>query len=95
MPEVRFHIRWPDGREEACYSPSTVIREHFAVGDSYPVAEFAERATAALDAASERVRTRFGMGCAQAMNQAASLERTARTFADQPDATVIVTRLEP
>ncbi len=27
MPEMRFVIAWPDGREETCYSPSLVIRD--------------------------------------------------------------------
>ena len=95
MPEMRFHIRWPDGREESCYSPSTIVAEHLAAGTDYPLADFVARATAALDAASERVRARFGMGCAQAMNQAAAIRRAAREFADWPGATVRVERFEP
>ena len=27
MPETWFHIRWPDGSEERCYSPSRVIKD--------------------------------------------------------------------
>ena len=40
MPEMLFHIRWPDGATEQCYSPSLVIKDHLAVGTSYDVAEF-------------------------------------------------------
>ena len=29
MPELRFVLRWPDGTWETCYSPSTVVRDHF------------------------------------------------------------------
>ena len=32
MPEMRFHIRWPDGTLESCYSPSLVIKELFGAG---------------------------------------------------------------
>ncbi len=35
MPEMRFQIRWPDGADETCYSPSLVIKDHLAVGVSY------------------------------------------------------------
>lgn len=95
MPEMRFHVRWPDGREEVCYSPSTVITEHFQPGATYLIAEFGEKARVALDAASERVRQRFGMGCAQAMNQADAIERSVASFSETPEATVTVTRFEP
>jgi uncharacterized repeat protein (TIGR04042 family) len=32
MPEMRFVIRWPDGRRESCYSPSLVIRDFLRGG---------------------------------------------------------------
>ena len=32
---MRFHIRWPDGRSESCYSPSLVIKDYFVVGTDY------------------------------------------------------------
>ena len=38
MPEVLFKVRWPDGAIETCYSPSTVIRDFYAGGRSYPLA---------------------------------------------------------
>ena len=40
MPEMHFQVRWPDGREDHCYSPSLVVREHLQVGDSYPLPDF-------------------------------------------------------
>ena len=48
MPEMRFDIRWPDGAIEQCYSPSLVIRDHLAVGQTYSVREFLRRSRAAL-----------------------------------------------
>ncbi|MBV1832322.1 MSMEG_0570 family nitrogen starvation response protein, partial [Komagataeibacter sp. AV436] len=55
MPEMTFRVRWPDGQETDCYSPSLVIRDHFTPGQDYPVREFLEKADTALTDASERV----------------------------------------
>lgn len=78
MPEVIFHIRWPDGTEERCYSPSTVISQHLSAGQSYPLAEFVSRARAGLTAASDRVAAKYGFACSSAMDQLARIEATAR-----------------
>ena len=56
MPEMHFRIRWPDGTSETCYSPSLVIKDYFAVGATYPLADFLERSRTALNIASERVQ---------------------------------------
>jgi uncharacterized repeat protein (TIGR04042 family) len=56
MPEMRFHIRWPDGRSETCYSPSLVIKDYFSVGTAYRLADFLERSRIALGIASDRVQ---------------------------------------
>ena len=77
MPEMRFHIRWPDGTREACYSPSLVIKDHLAVGRDYPVAAFVSLSRLALGIASERVRTRYGFPCGRAQAQLARIEATA------------------
>ena len=52
MPEVHFTIRWPDGLEERCYSPSTAIREYLAAGKTYPLPDFLDRARAGLKLAA-------------------------------------------
>jgi uncharacterized repeat protein (TIGR04042 family) len=95
MPEMRFIVRWPDGEIERCYSPSTVVRDALEPGRDYPVSEFLESARAALEVANERVRARFGMGCAQAVNQITLLESRAADFAGQPGALVRVEGFEP
>jgi uncharacterized repeat protein (TIGR04042 family) len=77
MPEMRFHIRWPDGSRDACYSPSLVIKDHLAVGQDYPVAEFVALSRLALGIASERVRARYGFPCGRAQAQLARIEATA------------------
>lgn len=78
MPEMRFHIRWPDGSRDACYSPSLVIKDHLAVGQDYTVDEFVSLSCLALGIASERVRARFGFPCGRAQAQIARIEETAR-----------------
>lgn len=77
MPEVIWTIRWPDGREQACYSPSTILARHFRVGEAVPVPEFRTRARAALQAASDRVAAVHGHPCSRAAAQIAVLERMA------------------
>ena len=83
MPEATFRIRWPDGREESCYSPSTVIFDHLAAGETYTVSEFLERTRKALDLAALRVEAKFGYRCTSADAQAATIATTARKF--QPE----------
>ena len=78
MPEMRFHIRWPDGSREACYSPSLVIKDHLAVGQDYSIDEFVELSRLALSIASERVRARYGFPCGRAQAQLARIEEAAR-----------------
>jgi uncharacterized repeat protein (TIGR04042 family) len=80
MPEMRFDIRWPDGAIEQCYSPSLVIRDHLAVGETYGVQEFLQRSRIALTIASERVQEKYGFACSRAMGQLARLESAAGRF---------------
>ncbi len=95
MPEMWFHIRWPDGAQEACYSPSTIVAEAFELGRAYPLATFVEISRTALIAASDRVRARYGRPCSLAMGQLARIEATAKRQAATagPDAQVIVEAL--
>ena len=90
MPEMRFRIRWPDGTPETCYSPSLVIKEYFAVGTDYALADFLERSRAALHIASDRVKAKYGMSCSRALAQLARIETAGGAFADTPDARVVV-----
>lgn len=94
MPEMRFRVRWPDQSESDCYSPSRVIKDFFAPGESYAVAEFVARSARALRIAGERVRQKYGMGCGHAAAQLAEIERIAARFADQPGALVEVHSFE-
>jgi uncharacterized repeat protein (TIGR04042 family) len=94
MPEMLFHIRWPDGTAEQCYSPSLVIREHLAVGTTYEVAEFLRRSRTALTIASDRVEAKYGFACSRAMGQLARLEAAARRFNAAADGGVTITSFQ-
>jgi uncharacterized repeat protein (TIGR04042 family) len=94
MPEVRFHVRWPDDRSEACYSPSSAIKQVFAAGERYRLSDFMARAEAGLTRASERVREVHGHPCSRAAAQLQRLRATATTFADHSDAHVTVERID-
>ena len=94
MPEMHFCIRWPDGTEEVCYSPSRVVRLHFDAGESYALDDFLARSRAALTVASDRVRAKYGMPCARALGQLARIEAVGLAFAGTPDARVAVDRFE-
>jgi uncharacterized repeat protein (TIGR04042 family) len=86
MTETTFRIRWPDGQIENCYSPSTVVHEHFAAGETYRLDDFLARSQRALDAAALRVRQKYGFRCGIADAQAARIAATAKGF--QPGAAV-------
>ncbi|HEX4190496.1 MAG TPA: MSMEG_0570 family nitrogen starvation response protein [Marmoricola sp.] len=86
-------VRWPDGTEHDCYSPSLVMHDYLAVGEDYTVADFVERTTTALDEASARVQARFGFACTSAAASIAVVRRTAATFS--PQESVRVLRMHP
>jgi len=94
MPEMHFRIRWPDGTEEVCYSPSRVIKDHLVPGETYALADFLARSRAALTLASERVKARYGVPCGRALGQLARIEAVGLTFAGTPDARVAVDGFE-
>ena len=94
MPEMRFRIRWPDGATEACYSPSLVITEFFAPGESYALGDFLQRSRSALNIASERVEAKYGYACSRAMAQLTRIETVAKTFSAVAEARVIVEAFE-
>ena len=94
MPAMHFHLRWPDGHQTRCYSPSLVIKDYFEPGAAYPLGDFMQRVGEALHIASERVRAKYGFACSMAMDQLAQIEQLAAPFAGQSEAQVAVTRFE-
>jgi uncharacterized repeat protein (TIGR04042 family) len=89
MPAMHFNLRWPDARETRCYSPSLVIKDHFAPGVRYPLPQFMSEVRSALHTASERVRARFGFACSMALDQLAEIERIAAAFDEHCEVEVI------
>jgi uncharacterized repeat protein (TIGR04042 family) len=85
MPAMHFNLRWPDARETRCYSPSLVIKEHFAPGARYALAEFVPEVRTALNVASERVRAKFGFACSMALDQLAEIEAIAAHFDERAE----------
>ncbi len=77
MPEMHLDIRWPDGTESCCYSPSSVIERYFTPGQRYSLEEFLRRAREALTIASERVRDKYGYYCTAASAQLDDIEAHA------------------
>lgn len=95
MPEMHFTVRWPDGSEMRCYSPSLVVREYLEVGRSYPLADFLARSRTMLGIGSERVRAKYGYYCTAAMEQLAALETQAGTHDPASAVTVVHFELPP
>jgi uncharacterized repeat protein (TIGR04042 family) len=83
MPEVVFTIQFPDGMTKECYSPSTIVLNHFRQGEEMSVTEFVARSREAFAAASERVRAKFGFACSSAAAQLASIEEWTRAYAGE------------
>jgi uncharacterized repeat protein (TIGR04042 family) len=77
MPEMWFKVKWPDGAEEVCYSPSTVVERYLAAGKSYTVPQFLALARPALSLASERVEAKYGYRCSSADDQLQKIEESA------------------
>jgi len=91
MPEMQFDIVWPDGQKERCYSPSLIIRDFFAEGESYPLPDFLTRSREALTIASDRVKAKYGFACSLALGQLQRIEESASRFIDDPEAMVACT----
>ena len=94
MPEMRFLIRWPDGKPETCYSPSLVVKDFLAPGKTYALSDFLARSRSALTIASKRVEETYGFACSRAQAQLARIEIAANAFTDLPDARVSVDAFE-
>jgi putative flavoprotein involved in K+ transport len=93
MPEMHFTVRWPDGQEHRCYSPSLIVRDYLAVGQSYALPAFVERSRTMLTVAAERVKDKFGFYCSAAMDQLQEIE--ARAVGLDPSGSVTILAFEP
>ncbi|TQV86286.1 MSMEG_0570 family nitrogen starvation response protein [Exilibacterium tricleocarpae] len=93
MPEVYFNIEWPDGSQESCYSPSTVIKDHLQEGEEYSMQQFLLLVRQGLNEASERVRQKYGYACSSAIDQLHSITHTAAGFGTQQKLKVRVKKI--
>jgi uncharacterized repeat protein (TIGR04042 family) len=80
MPERYMVVRWPEGPSQRIYSPSTVVEEYFAAGQTYPVAAFVERSREALLVASDQVKAAYGFPCGNASRSIALIEAHAEIY---------------
>lgn len=90
MPEVRFRIRWCDGTEEVCYSPSLVVKKYFEPDHTYDLEDFVARSREALQIGSDRVKEKYGYPCGLALGQLQQIEERAATYRQLPQAQVQV-----
>jgi uncharacterized repeat protein (TIGR04042 family) len=93
MPERHFDIQWPNGKEESCYSPSSIINDYLSAGESYPLKDFVQLAELSLNEASERVRAKYGYSCSSAMDQLYKIKQSSMQFEHEFDPLVIVKRI--
>lgn len=91
MPETPFTVLLPDGTLRHCYSPSSVVRKFFKVGDELSAADFIAASREALTEASERVREKFGFACTAASASLSQIEGWAGDL--PPDATLVIKRI--
>ena len=93
MPETSFQIQWPDGQQEMCYSPSSVVREYFQAGETYTLEEFLLRSQQAMQRASQRVQEVYGFPCSRAMGQLQRIEAAVKSHETTPNAQVVVLQI--
>lgn len=84
MPEIRFQIRWSDGSEDTCYSPSLIVKDYFVPNTDYPLDDFVNRSRDALTIASDRVKAKYGMPCGLALGQLQQIEAKSTQYAHLP-----------
>jgi uncharacterized repeat protein (TIGR04042 family) len=90
MPEIHFKVRWPDGSQETCYSPSTIVKAYFELNQDYDLLDFVARSQMALNSASDRVKAKYGRACGLALGQLAQIESKAVEYRLQPQPVVRV-----
>jgi uncharacterized repeat protein (TIGR04042 family) len=89
MPETYFDVRWPDGQQQSCYSPSSIVREYFEADKLYALGDFVRLSETSLGIASERVKQKFGYYCSSAADQIKQIKQKADEFDDKAMVTVM------
>jgi len=83
MPERTLLVRWPDDKEQAIYSPSSIVDQYFSVGDKLAKEEFVAKSTEALQQASKRVEEKYGYFCSSAMASIEMVKAVASQIAEE------------
>ncbi|AWD71251.1 MULTISPECIES: MSMEG_0570 family nitrogen starvation response protein [Acinetobacter] len=91
MPSLNFTVKWPNGQSSNFYSPSTIVYEYFQKGQQWASQEFLKQAEHALQAASERVRARYGFACSSAMDTLNRIQQQAQSYSVKPEDTIEIT----
>ena len=92
MPETFFKVKWPNGQEQDCYSPSSVVSDYFTENTEYTLQDFISLSEKALNEASERVKLKFGFYCSSAADQLSQLKSKARQFEPSEQITILTIR---
>jgi uncharacterized repeat protein (TIGR04042 family) len=87
---MEFTLRWPDGAETRCYSPSLIIEDFLTSNTAYPLDDFLTRSRRALTEASNRVRVKYGFACSRAAATLGAIEDRATSLRDYADPQVLV-----
>ena len=77
MPEMHFDVRWPDGGETRCYSPSLIVRETCRSGSTTRCPSSCPQPHD-VNIGSERVRAKYGYACSAALDQLPTSNRARR-----------------
>jgi len=75
-------------------SPSLVVKDFFATGETYPLADFVARSRTAFSIASRRVEEKYGFPCFRAMAQLARIGDIREGRGGSLDARVAVDAFE-
>lgn len=80
MPITYVNIQWPNNQKDQIYSPSSVIKDYFEIGESMDISNFLSNSNNALTEASERVRKKFGYACTAAQAEAIRIKEKSEEF---------------
>lgn len=84
MPDLAFHVRWPDGSVQRCSAQSPVVRDFLDARRPYALGDFLHRSRCAMHAA------RAARPEGTAVRELMSIETAAARFAADPTAQVVV-----
>lgn len=91
MPEITFTAELPDGSFQPCYSPSSVVKKYFWLGQQISADEFIRLSRIALNEATTRIQEKFGFADPTVYSSLQDIERWAGAL--PPDTPVTITHV--